>query len=103
MPELGLMGAQTALDVAQALAIRQLSEGHAEVLIHAGEGFDVPLATVPLHTASEFLVGNKLRHLGKDCSSIVHGPPPKAEYSPCRNSNRFRARKANCFLTLYGY
>ena len=44
--ELGVLRAQTGFDVAQALAIGQLREGHAQELIQAGERLDLPLARI---------------------------------------------------------
>jgi len=45
--QFGLHGTQTGLDVAQALAIRQLGEGHAEELVVAGEGVYAMCPAVP--------------------------------------------------------
>jgi len=54
--ELGVVGTQATFDVAQALPKDQLGKGHAQILIHAREGLDVPLAFVSLHATSELLV-----------------------------------------------
>jgi hypothetical protein len=94
VPEFGLMGAQTTFDIAQTLAGGQLGEGHAQVLVHAGEVLDIAFAVVSPDAAGELGVREKLHNLGKDGLSLIHGPPPKAEYSPGPNSNRFRARNS---------
>lgn len=93
--ELCLMGTKAALDIPQPFPVGELREGHAQVLIHAGEGLDVPLAVVTLHTTSKLLVRDGLHHLSKNRTTSVHGSPPfYREYSPFRNSNRSRSK--NC-------
>ena len=93
MIELCLMGAKTALDVPQPFPIGELREGHAQVLVHARERFDVSLAVVSFHATGEFLVWDELHHLSKDRTPSVHRPPPfHREYSPYRNSNRSRSK-----------
>lgn len=76
------MCAQATFDVSQALAVSQLCEGHAQVLVHAGERFDVALAVVSGHATSEGFVGYEFHHLGENSLSFVHGAPPGTEYSP---------------------
>ena len=51
--ELGLMGAQTGFDVAQAFAIRQLRKGHAEKLIEMGKRLGGIFGGIALHTAAK--------------------------------------------------
>jgi hypothetical protein len=57
MIELGLMRAQTGLDVAQALAASQLREGHAEKLVEMRESLGGIFGRVTLHTAAERVKG----------------------------------------------
>jgi hypothetical protein len=51
--ELGGLGAQALLNIAQALPIRQLRKGHERVLIETGESLDHVLADVMRHAAAE--------------------------------------------------
>lgn len=96
MIELGLMGTKTALDVPQPFPIGELSECHAQILVHTREGLDVSIAVVSFHAAGKFLVRDELHHLSEDCTSSVHGPPPLCrEYNPYRNSNRSRSKNSN--------
>jgi hypothetical protein len=55
MIEPQLPSAQTGLDVAQALAKRELSESQTQKLIPAREILDVPIALVPLDTEIELV------------------------------------------------
>ena len=57
MVELGLMGAQTGFDVAQAFAVGQLREGHAEKLIEVRKCFGGIFGRVTLHTAAKCVEG----------------------------------------------
>jgi hypothetical protein len=51
--ELVALRTQTGLDIAQALAVGELCEGHAQKLVEAAERLDLVLARVALHTAAE--------------------------------------------------
>jgi hypothetical protein len=66
--------AQADLDVAQAFAARQLGEGHAQKLIHAGEAAMTPLAPVAADAAMKFVSGKVVHHLGEDGAARVHAP-----------------------------
>ena len=50
--ELARLRSQTRLDVAQALAVGNLREGHAEILIEAREGFDFVFAPITRYETS---------------------------------------------------
>jgi len=50
--ELCLMSPKAALDIPQPFPVGKLRKGHAQVLVHAREGLDVPLAIVSFHAAS---------------------------------------------------
>jgi hypothetical protein len=47
------LGTQIDLDVAQRLAVGQLSKGHAQELIHAGEVVDLVIAAVSSHASTK--------------------------------------------------
>jgi hypothetical protein len=51
--ELALLSPQAGFDIAQALAIGELSERHAEILIEATERFHMPVALVARDAATE--------------------------------------------------
>lgn len=96
MIELCLVSTKTALDIPQPFPIGKLREGHAEVLIHTREGFDVSLAVVSFHATGEFPVWDELHHLSKNRTPPVHKEPPSyREYSPYRNSNRSKSKMEN--------
>jgi hypothetical protein len=74
--ELGVLGAQAGLDVAQALAVAELGEGHAEVLIETGKALDPTLASIAANTASEGMHRQMVYELRKDKLAGVHPTPP---------------------------
>jgi hypothetical protein len=74
--ELGVLGAQTGLDVAQALAIGELGEGHAAVLVETTEALDPMLAPIPMNTASEGMHRQMVHELRKDELASVHATLP---------------------------
>ena len=49
-----------------------VGEGHAEILIETGEGFDFVIAVVALHTLMKMIVRQEVHELRKDRSSSVH-------------------------------
>ena len=51
------VGTQADLDVAQALAVGKLGEGHAEELVEAGKGLDVAVAVITPDAAAEAMHG----------------------------------------------
>ena len=63
---------QTGLDVAEALPKSQLSEGHAEELVEAGEASDLVIATVSLDAFSELMNRQEIHNLGKDGRRCIH-------------------------------
>ena len=75
--ELGVLGAQTGLDVAQALAVGELGEGHAQVLIEAGKALHLVMAAIALDTAPEAMKGKVVDQLCENDSARVHKPPPR--------------------------
>ena len=73
--------AQAGLDVAQALAIGELGEGHRQILIPAGEVLCVVVPTITSDALVKFLVGQMLDQLRKYGAARVHPallplPPP---------------------------
>ena len=72
MIELRSERSKTALDVSKALAISQLSEGHAQKLLPTGETV-LPMTLVLLSNKTTKLVGIDLIHkLGEDRLTKVH-------------------------------
>ncbi len=65
MVEFGLVGAQTGLDVAQALAVSQLRKSHAEKLIEMRKRLGGIFGEITLHTAAERMKGQMLHELCK--------------------------------------
>jgi len=47
------MGMQTDLDIARALAVGEVGEGHAQELIETGKRLDFVVAVIVLHTLEE--------------------------------------------------
>ena len=72
MVELATLRSQTSLDIAQALAIGQLREGHGEELIQTGEGFDLALALITGDTSPKGGQRQMLHHLRKHQLALVH-------------------------------
>ena len=69
-----LHGSQTRFDVAQAVAIGELSKSHAEKLIEARELAQSSMALVTLDAFVEFVLGQEVEELRKDRSASVHVP-----------------------------
>ena len=69
---------ETDFDVPQALAIGQLSEGHAEKLIEAGEAANPPIAVIASDATVELAFGKGVDQLRKDVAIVVHEPSPDA-------------------------
>ena len=70
--ELGRLRTQARFDVAQALAIRELREGHAAQLSRATEIADAMIAAVTLDDAAEGLPRQMLHQLGEHQLANVH-------------------------------
>ena len=66
MIEFVLVRAQADLDVAQALAVGKLGEGHAQELVEAGKGLDVAVALITPDATAEGFHGQMGHDLGKD-------------------------------------
>src|SRR6185295_4214091 len=82
---------QAGLDVAQALAIRQLGERHAQELIEAAEAAHVEVALMLVDQPSERVPWRKLHDLREHQLATVHLRLPAkagnaARTAPCRSS-----------------
>ena len=67
---------QASLDIAETLAVGQLSEGHGEKLIPAREIFDLMAAAVAGDAVAELMDGQKIDELGEDSLTDIHRPLP---------------------------
>lgn len=77
--ELGALHTQTRFDVAQALAIGQLREGHAEVLVETRESLDLVLAGIAHDAAVKRVQWQMLHHLREHELAQVHRYLPRAD------------------------
>lgn len=75
--KLGLLGAQTGLDIAETFAIGELSEGQAKELIPTGEFFDVAIALVAIDANLKLVSGKEVQELREDGSAKIHPLPPE--------------------------
>ncbi len=86
------LGTQIDLDVAQRLAVGQLSKGHGQELVHAGEILNLVIATVSRHASTKSAQGQKRHELRENKLALVHCGPLRANAkdhkSWNRNSNR---------------
>ena len=87
MIKFGLHGAETSFDVPQALAICQLSEGHAEKLVATGKVLDSVVAPVLVDTGQESPHGHVLDDLRENNLSAVHRLLLVLKCSPMLASN----------------
>jgi hypothetical protein len=76
MIQLGWLRAQTGFDVAQALAISQLRERHAQELIQAGERLHLPFARIAADDSTKG-VQRQMLDLCEDQLARVHSLPPR--------------------------
>jgi hypothetical protein len=72
--ELRRYSTQTSLDIAEALPVGQLSEGHSQKLVPAGKAFDLTVAAVADNAATELRTRQEIDELDKDGFANVHGP-----------------------------
>jgi hypothetical protein len=77
MVELTRLRAKTGLDVAQAFAPSQLSEGEAWILVQAREALDPLLAAIAYDTPTKCRQRQMLHELGKDIATFVHRALPR--------------------------
>ena len=95
--ELGAERTQARFDVAQAFAVGQLGERHAEELIPAGEAAPSAIPVVAAYAAAEFAIRKEADQLGEYGAAEVHEPLSAAsEVVPAvlRRSNRGKGKIA---------
>ena len=78
--ELARLRSQTRFDVAQALAIGQLSKGHAQILVETGKALDLVLSAVARHATTKRRQRQMLRDLREHQLAQVHRVPPASEF-----------------------
>jgi len=76
MIEFAVLSRETHFDVAQALAISKLGEGHGQKLIPTRERAHALVAAIAGHAAIEFVVRKKADELSKHGSTLVQGLSP---------------------------
>jgi len=91
------LSTQIDLDVAQGLAVGQLSKGHGQELIHAGELLDLVIATVSGYASTKSAQWQKRHELRENKLALVHCGPlredAKDHKSWNRSSNRDQTEK----------
>jgi len=75
--ELGLLGAETSFDVAQAAPISELRKDEAEELIPTREIFDVAIALVAIDANLKLVGREEIQKLRKNGSAKIHQLSPK--------------------------
>jgi hypothetical protein len=74
--KLGLLGAQTSFDIAQAAAISKLRKHQAEELIPTREVLDVPIALVAIDANLKVVSRKKIQKLRENTAAKIHLLPP---------------------------
>ena len=82
------LGTQIDLDVAQRLAVGQLSKGHGQELVHAGEILNLVIAAVSGHASTESAQGQKRHELRENKLALVHCGPLRANAKDHKSWNR---------------
>jgi hypothetical protein len=75
--ELGLLCAQTGLDVAETAAIGELSKSQTEELLPAREILDVTVALISIDAKLKLLAWDELQELSENRLTEVHRLPPQ--------------------------
>ena len=89
MIELGGLRSQTRLNIAQALPVRQLRKGHAQVLIQTREALDLVLAVVKSHAPTKSAERKMAHQLRKHELALMHRATPRQlPRSRCARANR---------------
>jgi hypothetical protein len=70
--QLAAHGAQAGFDVAETLAVGQLSKGHRQILVAAGEAPMVRISAIAFDTLLELVGRQVIQELGEDGMSGVH-------------------------------
>jgi hypothetical protein len=71
------MGTQARFDIAQALAIGELSKGHDHVLIETTEPFGVALALVARDASAKGMQRQVIHQLRENEFARIHDPSPR--------------------------
>ena len=82
------LGTQIDFDVAQGLAVGQLSEGHGQELIHAGELLDLVIATVSRYASAKSAQWQEGHELRENKLALVHEGPLRADAKDHKSWNR---------------
>ena len=97
-------GVETDFNVAEALAIGQLSEGHAEELIEAGEAANSLIPVITGDATVELVFGKGVDELRKDVAVVEHEPNPDALMANgkwLKATPKFRSKPENITLKLF--
>jgi hypothetical protein len=79
--KLRLIGQQTGFDIAQTLAVGQLSEGHGTELLWATQTAHSGIAAIAIHDARKTGPRNELHDLREQRLAHVHSSPPEVSTS----------------------
>ena len=82
------LGTQINLYVAQRLAVGQLSKGHRQEMIHAGELLDLVIATVSGHASTKSAQWQEGHELRENKLALVHEGPLRADAKDHKSWNR---------------
>ena len=82
------LGTQIDFDVAQRLAVGQLSEGHGQELVHAGELLDLVIATVSRYASAKSAQWQEGYELRENKLALVHEGPLRADAKDHKSWNR---------------
>jgi hypothetical protein len=74
MVQLATKGSQAGFNIAETFAVRQLREGHRQILIPAREASRSRIALVASHAATKLAIRQEAQQLGEDSPPLVHGP-----------------------------
>ena len=82
------LGTQIDFDVAQRLAVGQLSKGHGQELVHAGEVLDLVIASVRGYASAKSAQWQKCHELRENKLALVHGGPLRDDAKDHKSWNR---------------
>ena len=82
------LSTQIDLDVAQRLAVGQLSKGHGQELIHAGEVVDLVIASVLGNAAAKRAQRQERHELRENKLAVVHASPLRTDAKEHKSWNR---------------
>ncbi len=91
--QLGLIGAEADLDIAQGFAPRQLRKGHDTKQVGAAQGAHTHVAAIPIDDAAKVLPRHVLHDLRKQCLAYIHAAPSVVQtgkHRKCANLNSNR-------------